>query len=45
MLLLTAGVEANVARQFVASFYSSLAQGTELSHETLEGMGLHCTYS
>mmetsp|Transcript_2458 Transcript_2458/g.4337 ORF Transcript_2458/g.4337 Transcript_2458/m.4337 type:complete len:299 (+) Transcript_2458:73-969(+) len=32
------GVEASTARQFVTSFYSSLAQGAESSSETLEAM-------
>jgi hypothetical protein len=30
-------VEEATARTFVAAFYSSLARGTELSHEKLEG--------
>lgn len=36
------GVEQQTARQFVAAFYSSLARGTELSHETLDGKSLCC---
>ena len=31
------GVERETARKFVAAFYASLAHGTELSSETLEG--------
>lgn len=32
------GVESDLARTFVTSFYSSLAQGATLSHDTLEEM-------
>lgn len=38
------GVEPRTARTYVSSFYSSLAQGTETSHETLADMAIEaCT--
>lgn len=38
------GVEPRTARTYVSSFYSSLAQGTETSHETLADMAVEaCT--
>ena len=39
------GVDPDEARKFVTSFYSSLAQNTERSHEPLDGKWLHMEIS